>query len=328
MMEQEAQEMGEISGRIETMKGLLAVLALASICMAAQAQTQTQNQTYGVAMRPNIQYAEHDGVKLAGDLYSPKGRDKAPLVIAVHGGGWQVGSRASYQYWGPFLAKHGYGLLAINYRLSKPGAKTYPAAVYDVKAAVQFTRANAVELGIDPDRIGVMGDSAGAHLVALVALAGDEALFSGEYRNDPHAATPANVKAVIGFYGVYDMQAQWHHDQITRPRDQITEKFLGVSPMQSRRTYFDASPMSYATVEKREKTGTRFLLIHGTNDDIVDPQTQSQAFLTSLKQAGFFARTIVVPGSGHFWASDPVEEPGSYGAQAAPQMLRFLQAGL
>jgi acetyl esterase/lipase len=304
------------------MRGVWGLLVLASICMAAEAQAQT----YGVTTRSNVQYAEHDGVKLSGDLYAPKGLDKAPLVIAVHGGGWQAGSRASYQYWGPFLAKHGYALLAISYRLSKPGAKTYPGAVYDVKAAIQFARANAAQLGIDPDRIGVMGDSAGAHLVALVALAGDE--LSSEYRTDPHAATPANVKAVIGFYGVYDMQAQWHHDQITRPRDQITEKFLGVSPMQSRRSYFDASPLSYATVDKREKTGTRFLLIHGTNDDIVDPQTQSQAFLTALKQAGFFARTIVVPGSGHFWASDPVEEPGSYGAQAAPQLLRFLQAGL
>ena len=136
------------------------------------------------------------------------------------------------------------------------------------------------------------------------------------------------MKAVIGFYGVYDMQAQWMHDQITRPLDQITEKFLGVSPMQSRRTYFDASPLSYATVDKNEKTRTRFLLIYGTDDDIVDPQTQSVAFLTALKQAGFFARTIVVPGSGHFWASDPVEEAGSYGAAAAPQMLRFLQGGL
>jgi acetyl esterase/lipase len=300
------------------------MLALASICMAAQVHAQT----YGVATRPNIQYAEHDGVKLSGDLYSPKGLDKAPLVIAVHGGGWQAGSRAGYQYWGPFLARHGYALLAISYRLFKPGTKTWPGAAYDVKAAIQYARANAADLGIDPNRIGLMGDSAGAHLVALVGLAADEPLLSSEYRNDPHATTPANVKTVIGFYGVYDMQAQWQHDQIARPRDQITEKFLGVSPMQSRRTYFDASPMSYATVDKREKTGTRFLLIHGTNDDIVDPQTQSQAFLTSLKQAGFFARTIVVPGSGHFWASDPVEEPGSYGAQAAPQVLRFLQAGL
>ena len=306
------------------MKSVSGLLALASICMTVQAQAQT----YEVATQTGVPFVEHDGVKLSGDLYLPKGRDKAPVVVAVHGGGWQIGNPKFYQYWGPYLARSGYGLFAVSYRLSKPGAKTFPGAVYDVKSAIQFVRANAAQLGVDPDRIALMGDSAGAHLVSLVALAGDEQLFSSEYRNDPHAATPANVKAVVGFYGVYDMQAQWLHDQIARPRDQITEKFLGVSPMQSRRTYFDASPISYATVDKREKSGTRFLLLHGTHDDIVDPQTQSQAFLGALKQAGFFVRTIVVPGSGHFWASDPIEEPGSYGAQAAPQMLRFLRDGL
>jgi acetyl esterase/lipase len=210
----------------------------------------------------------------------------------------------------------------------QPGVKTWPGAVCDLRAAVQFVRAEASELRLDPDRIGLIGDSAGAHLSALVALAGSEPLFSSHYRGDRHAGTSAEVKAVVGFYGVYDMLAQWEHDQITRPRDQITEKFLGFSPMQNRRIYFDASPTSYATVEKNEKTRTRFLLIYGTDDDIVDPQTQSQVFLTALKQAGFFARSIVVPGSGHFWASEPVEEPGSYGAQAAPQMLRFLRAAL
>jgi acetyl esterase/lipase len=310
------------------MKGVLGWLVLAMIACGVNTQTLAQGQTYGVTVQSDVGYVEHDGIKLSGDLYLPKGLDKAPLLIAVHGGGWQVGSPVFYRHWGPFFAKNGYALFAIRYRLSKPGAKTYPGAVYDVKAAVQFARANAAQLGIDSDRIGLIGDSAGAHLVSLVALAGDEPSFSTDYRSDPHAATPANVKAVIGFYGVYDMQAQWMHDQITRPRDQITEKFLGVSPMQSRRTYFDASPLSYVTVDKNEKTRTRFLLVYGTDDDIVDPQTQSVAFLTALKQAGFFARTIVVPGSGHFWASDPVEEGGSYGAQAAPQMLRFLQAGL
>jgi acetyl esterase/lipase len=311
------------------MRGVLGWLVLAVMAAGGvSTQTLAQGQTYGVTVQADVGYVEHDGVKLSGDLYLPKGLDKAPLLIAVHGGGWQVGSPVFYRHWGPFFAKSGYALFAIRYRLSKPGAKTYPGAVYDVKAAVQFARANAAQLGIDPDRIGLIGDSAGAHLVSLVALAGDEPAFSTDNRGDPHAATPANVKAVVGFYGVYDMQAQWMHDQITRPRDQITEKFLGVSPMQSRRTYFDASPLSYATVDKNEKTRTRFLLIYGTDDDIVDPQTQSVVFLTALKQAGFFARTIVVPGSGHFWASDPVEEAGSYGAAAAPQMLRFLQAGL
>jgi acetyl esterase/lipase len=310
------------------MKALLTALALASVVTAAAAQAQNPPSTYAVSTQAKIEYAQHDGVTLTGDLYLPKGVDKAPLVIAAHGGGWQAGGPVTYRHWGPFFAKHGYAVFAISYRLSKPGAKTFPGAVYDVKAAVQFVRANAARFGIDADRIGLMGDSAGAHLAALVALAGDEPLFSTEYRSDPHVATAANVKSVSGFYGVYDMQAQWLHDQITRPRDQITEKFLGASPMQNRRIYFDASPTSYATVEKNEKTRTRFLLIHGTNDDIVDPQSQSQVFLSALKQAGFFARSIVVPGSGHFWASEPVEEPGSYGAQAAPQMLRFLQGAL
>src|SRR5262245_18865984 len=300
------------------------VAAMGAIGMDVAAEAQP----YEVATQTNIEYVEHDGVKLAGDLYLPQGLAKAPVIVAVHGGGWQVGSRASYQHWGPWLARRGIGVFAINYRLSKPGQKSYPGAVHDVKAAVQFVRANAERLGIDPDRIGAMGDSAGAHLVALVALAGDDPLFSSEYRSDPNAAVPSTVKTVIGFYGVYDMHAQWHHDQLPRPRDQITEKFIGLSPMQSRRAYFDASPLSYTTIDKRDRTNTRFMLLHGTNDDIVDPATQGEAFLNALKQAGFFARRIVIPGSGHFWASDPVEEPGSYGAQAAPHMLRFLQAGL
>src|SRR5436190_2014631 len=274
----DAHEGGAGLRRRANMKALLTIFALASMVTTAAAQAQTPPSTYAVSTQAKIEYAQHDGVTLTGDLYLPKGLDKAPLVIAVHGGGWQAGAPITYRHWGTFLAKNGFAVFAVSYRLSKPGAKTFPGAVYDVKAAVQFAR--------------------------------------------------ANVKAVVGFYGVYDMQAQWLHDQITRPRDQITEKFLGVSPMQNRRTYFDASPTSYATVEKNEKTRMRFLLIYGTDDDIVDPQTQSQVFLTALKQAGFFARSIVVPGSGHFWASEPVEEAGSYGAQAAPQMLRFLRAAL
>ena len=299
-------------------------LGLCALVLTATT-TAARAQPFEVTTRANVDYAEHDGIKLSGDLYLPRGLEKAPILVAVHGGGWQAGSPIFYRYWGPFLAKNGIGTFAIRYRLSKPGAKSYPGAVYDVKAAVQHVRGNAEQLGIDPDRIGLIGDSAGAHLTALVALAGDEPLFSAEHRASPHASTPSTVKAVIGFYGVYDMQAQWQHDQITRPLDQITEKFLGVSPMQSRRTYFEASPISYATLDKNEKTRTRFLLIYGTDDDIVDPQTQAQPFLTALKQARFFARTIVVPGSGHFWSVEPVEEPGSYGAQAAPQMLRFLR---
>ena len=264
-------------------------------------------------------------MKLLGDLYLPKASSKVPVLVGVHGGGWQLGDRKFYRHWGGYLAKHGYAVFAIEYRLMKPGVKTWPGVVCDCKAAVQFVRAKAEELGLYPDRIGLIGDSAGAHLSALVALAGAESLFASQYRNDPCAATPAGVKAVIGFYGVYDMLAQWEHDQITRPRDSVTEKLLGCSPMVSRRIFFEASPLSYATVDKNS---TRFLLIYGREDDIVDPATQSEKFLTALKQAGFFARTIVVPGAGHFWSVDPVEERGSFGAYAGPRVLRFLEGQL
>jgi acetyl esterase/lipase len=278
-----------------------------------------------VTTERDIVFAEHDGVKLLGDLFLPKGLGKAPVLVGVHGGGWQVGDRKFYTHWGNYLARNGFAVFAIEYRLMKPGAKTWPGAVCDTKAAVQFVRAEAAEFGLDADRVGLIGDSAGAHLSALVALAGNEPLFSSQYLSGRHAATPAEVKAVVGFYGVYDMQAQWEHDQITRPRDQIVEKLLGGPPMVSRKVFFEASPLSYATIDKN---GTRFLLIYGREDDVVDPATQSEKFLTALKQAGFFARTIVVPGAGHFWSVDPVDEPGSFGAYAGPKMLRFLEGAL
>jgi len=299
--------------------GLLwaAVLAASLLMSAAMARAEHE-----VTRRDDIVFAEHDGVRLLGDLYAPKGLDKAPALVAVHGGGWQIGDRKFYSNWGPYLARNGFAVFAIEYRLMKPGVKTYPGSVYDTKAAVQYVRAKAGELGIDPDRIGMIGDSAGAHLSALVALAGEE--FSSEYRSDPNAALPAKVKAVVGFYGVYDMLAQWQHDLVTRPRDNISEKYLSAAPHTNRKVFFEASPISYATADRNS---TRFLLIHGDHDDIVDPATQSAAFLLALKQAGFFVRTVVIPGAGHFFITEPVDDT-SFGGFAGPKVVRFLRDAL
>ena len=287
----------------------------------------TQALAYEVTIRRNIQYAEHDGVKLQGDLYHPRTRERerlpvVPAVIAVHGGGWQTGSRAFYRHWGPFLAEAGFAVFAIDYRLSKPGQKTYPEAVYDVRAAVQFVRAQASQLAIDPERIALMGDDAGAHLAALVTLANAEPQFSSQYKNDPHAGTPATVKAAAVFYGMHDLRSQWEHDQVARPLNQATEQFLGATPMANRQLYFEASPMSYATVDRNKPA---FLVIYGTSDEVADAAQQSQAFLAALRQAQFFARKIEIPSVGHYWLPDPFREPESPNVYVGARLLRFLE---
>jgi acetyl esterase/lipase len=282
-------------------------------------------ETYAVTTKPNVEYVVHEGIKLTGDFYLPKGLDKAPVIVAVHGGGWQAGSPDSLNAWAPFMARNGYAVFAIRYRLAKPGAGSYPAAVYDVKAAVQFVRAKAAELGFDPSRVALAGASAGAHLASLVGIAGSEPQFSMQYRDDPNAAVPADVKAVISYYGVYDMQAQWTHDLMIRSPDySITERFIGVPPTKDRRVYFEASPIAYATVDKNR---TRFMLIHGKEDDIVDPK-QATDFLALLKQAGFSANIALLPGAGHAFINEPQDETISFSAQVAPRLLRFLKTAL
>ena len=239
----------------------------------------------------------------------------------MHGGGWQQGARNSFQYWGTYLAARGYGLFTISYRLAKKGTKTFPHAVHDVVAGVRFLRANAAQHRIDPERIGLFGASAGAHLASLAALGANAGYFMDGYPDDPHAKVSAKVKALIGVYGVYDLFDMWERYRLESPRDNNIENFVGCSPMENRQLYFDATPISYATYANSQ---TSVLLACGTEDDLVDRRRHSDAFLHALKQAGFFTRTCYVPGAGHYWLSDPIDEPGSYSAVLAPRLIRFL----
>ena len=247
--------------KISTFGSTRAGIAAATVALGLIAAASAAAQDYMPTTRPNVEYAVHDGVKLTGDLYAPKGLDKAPVIVAVHGGGWQGGNPDGFKDWGAFLARHGYALFAIRYRLAKPGIKTYPAAVYDVKAAVQFVRARAADLGVDPARIALLGASAGAHLAALVGIAGGEPQFSSQYRDDANAAVPADVKAVLSFYGIYDMQAQWEHDQ-TQPARRSDHGEI------HRRAADEGSPHLFRRIAGRlrhvDRNRTRYLLLHGT----------------------------------------------------------------
>ncbi len=274
-----------------------------------------------VDLRSALTYATHDGVALQGDLYLPKGRNNVPALIAVHGGGWQQGARGSFQYWGNYLAARGHALFTISYRFAKKGQKAFPQAVQDVMAAVQFVRGNAKDFGIDPGRLGIFGASAGAHLAALAALGGRSPVFAAGYPGDEHAGVDTRVKALIGVYGVYDLAAMWEAYRVASPLDNNIENFLGVPPPENRRLYFDASPLAHATYANN---ATAVLLATGTEDDLVDRRAHTDRFLHVLKQAGFFVRTTIVQGAGHYFLSDPIDEPESYTGFLAPRLMRFL----
>ena len=111
---------------------------------------------------------------------------------------------APFTITGARFARNGYALFAVDYRLAKQGAHIPPPCTTPKRRLSSW--AKAAEFDIDPDRIVLMGDSAGGYLAALLALAGDQ--LTSAYGDDPYAAKPINVKAVVGFYGIYDMLAQ------------------------------------------------------------------------------------------------------------------------
>jgi acetyl esterase/lipase len=274
-----------------------------------------------IEIRPGVTYATHDSVALAGDLYLPKGPGPFPMIIGVHGGGWVQGVRGQFQHWGKYLAERGYALFAISYRLAKAKEKTFPHAVQDVLAAIQYVRGNAKSLNIDPGRIAIFGHSAGGNLGALAALGGRSPLFANGYPNDPHAKESTEVKVFAGVYGVYDVAQMWGTYGAQSPKQNNIEWFLGQSLPDNRQLYFDASPISYAT------TANNKVAVHlavGTEDDLVDRGAHTDAFVMALKQAGFFVRTTILQGAPHYWGSEPFDEPGSFSAFMAPRLVRFL----
>ncbi len=279
--------------------------------------------TYTVEIVRDLEYLRRGDAALTADFYRPIGLAHAPALVAVHGGGWRLGDRASFRHIAPWLAARGIAVLAISYRFAGDGRNRYPAAVHDVRAGVQFLRREAARLDVDPDRLGLIGSSAGGHLTALVALAGDLPHLAGA-PDDVAPGVSCRVKVAVPIYGSYDLLAQWRHD-LLRPRDHLAENFIGISPLEDKRIYQEASPLTWTT---RHASHVSFLLVWGTADDRVDYVTQSLPFLEALKHSSFYVRTIPVAGAPHYWAGDPLDEPGSYSGFVAPRLLRFLQERL
>ena len=271
------------------MRSLSVVLCL-FLAAAAPAQEPPKTPPKNTAVAPKVPegttvlkdlaYGEHERQKL--DLFIPKGDGPFPLVLWVHGGGWEAGSKESGNPAIGLLSK-GFAVASTNYRLSQHAK--FPAQIHDVQGAVKYLRANAKKNRIDPERIGVAGASAGGHLVALLGCCGDGKALEGEV--GPKEVS-CKVNCVLDFFGPTDLHA------LTRGIDiPPVTKLLGGTTKEKQELTKLANPISFVG-----KNTPPFLIVHGDKDTLVVP-SQSEILHEALKKAGADTTLLVVPGAGH-----------------------------
>ena len=240
----------------------------------------------GVNVLRDIEYANVDGHSLKLDLYIPENvPHPVPLIIDVHGGGWMAVDK--HEMIAAGAVKHGFAVASIDYRLS--GVAIFPAQIYDCKAAVRWLRAHAGQYGLNPDKIGAWGDSAGGHLVSLLGLTANRPELEG---NEGNTNVSSRVQAVCDFYGPSDLWTTDHHlaDSVA---NNAVPKLIGGLIEQNVEKARLASPLNYVTAD-----ACPFLIVHGDKDPIV-PLEQSVALNDALQKVGVPTQLYIVKGGGH-----------------------------
>lgn len=274
---------------MQTLSAVLIVLLFCCGLVSAQPTTTrpaTQPVTPPAKVSRDVLYRQIDGVKLRLDAAIPEGDGPFPAVILVHGGGWQAGNKTHFRSLFDPLTRAGFAWFSVDYRLA-PKFK-FPACLEDVEAAVAWVRAHAAEYNIDPDRLALLGESAGGHLVELVAT-----------RAENQAAT--RPTSVVALYAPSDLPALATATQ---------SRGINIKPMLNAlfgRTELDAAALQLlkaASPVNHVKAGLPpFLLLHGTNDVLV-PISQSIAFQAACQAVGVPCDLITVKNGPHgmvFW---------------------------
>lgn len=276
-----------------------------------------------VAQRPlrashhlGLSYAMLEGYRQVQlDLYVPRDRSApVPLVIFIHGGAFLSGGRAEPPLYWPVGATFqlaidaGLAIASIDYRHAREAP--FPAQLHDGKAAVRYLRHYAADFGIDPDRIGVWGESAGGQLASLIGVVDDPALEGDEGVQD----VSSRVSAVVAFYPVTDnstMPDWWESmPAALRPRLAPGEEL----PPSPRQLLMSGSPLGdraewlSAPVHHAAPDSPPFLLVHGDADGLV-PIGQSEQFEAALRAAGAEVELVRVAGADHvFLGVDPLPQ--------------------
>lgn len=233
-----------------------------------------------------IEYSNPNDEHLQLDLARPKDTNKLhPAVLCIHGGGFRAGNRQRWDNLCKQLAEQGYVAATVTYRLAPK--HPYPAAIHDGKAAVRWLRANAAKYQIDPDRIGVVGDSAGGHLAQFLGVTGDVAAFEGTGGNPEQSS---KVSCVVNYYGPSDFTQSYGKSVDAA---EVLPLWLGGNLETARQRHIEASPLNWVTPHAAPT-----LLIHGTKDTYVAYE-QAVWMHDRLKACGVPVEFLTLDEAGH-----------------------------
>ncbi|KAB2639086.1 MAG: alpha/beta hydrolase [Verrucomicrobia bacterium] len=286
--------------------------------------TEFLNPPAGVETRGDVSYLP-EGRKEKMDLYIPKNRPAgtlSPAVLLIHGGGWTGGDKrqAREMEIGTTLAENGFVAASINYALKSAGK--YPINLQDCKNGIRYLRAHAKELGINPNKIAVLGGSAGGHLALMVGYTSGDASLAP---TSPYPDFADNVSAVIDMYGVTDIGNRKKTDKDGNPLelrgvDSQVKKIFGETDSDWKK----ASPITYV-----RKDVPPTLILQGKRDTTVD-RDQSQSLYDALIKAGAVTEVIYLDKAGHTFsfkyaaakAKKPLER------DIGPEVIAFLKKHL
>jgi acetyl esterase/lipase len=268
---------------------LLAALAVAWLVPLSLVAQDGPKVPEGVKYEPDIEFGTGGDAKLALDIARPEKLDKAaPCIVFIHGGGWRGGNRKVHVAQILDCAKRGYVSATIQYRLV-PTAR-FPAQVEDVKCAIRFLRANADKYQLDPERIGAVGFSAGAHLSMLLGVMDPKDGLEGAGGN---ADRSSKVQAVVAFFGPTDLGAK----DFPAISSGLVNDFLGSTPEENAEIRKAASPVTYV-----DKTDAPLLIYQGTKDRLV-PHSQATLMAEAMSAAGMPGRVELLIGADHGWGN-------------------------
>lgn len=248
-----------------------------------------------INLEREVVYAVMDGRELKLDIaWSKADRGNVPAIVNIHGGGWLMGDKNPNT--AIIEAQHGFVGISIQYR--KSDVAKFPAAVHDCKTAVRWARANAEKYGIDPDRIGVIGESAGGHLAAIVGVSNGNDYLEGD---GPYQTYSSDVQTAVDQFGptdfarMNDVPGNMDHNLPSGPESQFLGKPVQDAPELVKR----ANPVTYV-----DKTDPPILIMHGEKDlDVII--SQSELFHDALTKAGVTTRFVRVQNAGHGFGAIP-----------------------